>query len=80
MFSQASVILSIGGGGCVAGLFIAGGSAWQGGVRGWGMHGRGAHVWRGGGGVHGRRDGHCNGRHASYWNAFLLRVILLPLL
>ena len=26
----------------------------------------------GGGGVHGRRDGHCSGRYASYWNAFLL--------
>ena len=25
-----------------------------------------------GGGVHGRRDGHCSGRYASYWNAFLL--------
>ena len=24
------------------------------------------------GGVHGRRDGHCSGRYASYWNAFLL--------
>ena len=22
--------------------------------------------------VHGRRDGHCSGRYASYWNAFLL--------
>ena len=26
---------------------------------------------QGGGGVHCRRDGHCNGRYASYWNAFL---------
>ena len=25
----------------------------------------------GGGGVRGRRDGHCSGRYASYWNAFL---------
>ena len=24
------------------------------------------------GGVHGRRDGHCSGWYASYWNAFLL--------
>ena len=22
-------------------------------------------------GMHGRRDGHCSGRYASYWNAFL---------
>ena len=40
-----------------------------------GMCGRGVHD-RGrngtGGGVHGRRDGHCNRRYASYWNAFLL--------
>ena len=39
--------------------------------------------WRGGacmakgvymvkGGMHSRRDGHCSGRYASYWNAFLL--------
>ena len=25
-----------------------------------------------GGGMRGWRDGHCNGRYASYWNAFLL--------
>ena len=30
--------------------------AWQ------GVHGRG--------GMHGRRDGHCSGWYASYWNAF----------
>ena len=38
--------------------------------RGWG------HAYLGGGvagGVRGRRDGHCSGRYASYWNAFLLR-------
>ena len=23
------------------------------------------------GGMHGRRNGHCSGRYASYWNAFL---------
>ena len=28
------------------------------------------HVWQGD--VRGRRDGHCSGRYASYWNAFLL--------
>ena len=36
--------------------------------------GRG-HVWQGAcvaGGVHGRRDGHCRGWYASYWNPFLL--------
>ena len=25
-------------------------------------------------GVHSRIDGHCSGRHASYWNAFLLGI------
>ena len=41
------------------------------------MHGVG-HVWQegsawpGGGGLCGRIDGHCSGRYASYWNAFLL--------
>ena len=52
---------------------------WQG-----GMHGRG-HAWQEGmygggacmaGGVHGRRDGHCSGRYASYASyAFLLTNI-----
>ena len=32
-----------------------------------GMHGRG----------HGRRDGHCSGWYASYWNAFLLNNFFL---
>ena len=54
-----------------------------------GMHGRGVcmtggvcsrgHVWHGGvcvvGSMHGRRDGHCSGWYASYWNAFLLKEI-----
>ena len=47
-----------------------------------GMHGRGAcvaggHAWQGVcmlGGMHGKRDCHCSGRYASYWNAFLLFV------
>ena len=63
-------------GGCTAGLGMWQGAcmvegAWQGGVYGrWacmvgGVHGKG-------GGVRGRRDGHCSGRYASYWNAFLL--------
>ena len=48
--------LSVHGGACVARGWgvacVAGGCAWQGGMR-------------------GRSDGHCNGRYASYWNAFL---------
>ena len=35
-----------------------------------GMHDQ-SYAWPGGGGVRGRRDGHCRGRYASYWNAFL---------
>ena len=27
------------------------------------------------GGMRGKRDGHCNRRYASYWNAFLLVLI-----
>ena len=51
-----------GGGVCVAGehawgVFMAGGAC----MAGWSMCG---------GGVCDRRDGHCNGRYASYWNAF----------
>ena len=69
------------------GACVAGG-AWQGACMTGSMHrgGRG-HVWGvcmaggmcgrgvcmvGGEGMHGRRDGHCCGRYASYWNAFLL--------
>ena len=37
-----------------------------------GMHGQGSCV--AGGGVRGRRDGHCSGRYASYWNAFLFLI------
>ena len=29
------------------------------------------------GGMHGRRDGHCSGRYASYWNAFSSYKMLL---
>ena len=32
-----------------------------------GMHGRGMHA---------RKDGHCSGRYASYWNAFLFKLML----
>ena len=36
-----------------------------------GMHSRwGGHAWQGG--IRGRRNGHCSGRYASYWNALLL--------
>ena len=37
----------------------------------------GGHAWRGGGGMQGRRDSHCSGRYASYWNAFLSFLWLL---
>ena len=50
------------------------------GVEGWGC--TWGHAWQGvcvcvvgvmhgKGGVRGRRDGHCSGRYASHWNAFL---------
>ena len=32
----------------------------------------GGRVWGEGVGMYGRRDGHCGGRYASYWNAFFL--------
>ena len=50
-----------------------------------GVHGRGAcmvgaHVWQGcawrGACMHGRRDDHCSGWYASYWNAFLFAKYL----
>ena len=66
-----------GGGGMHWGAWVAGGMG-GGGCGVWmagGMHGRGVYMagrctWQGG--VHGRRDGHCSRRYASYWNAFLL--------
>ena len=92
IFSQVSLILSGGGlGACVAGSMCGrggGGDEWQGDMHGmgcvWqgGMHGRG-HVWWGHawlGGMCGRRDGHCSGRYASYWNAFLWCHCLLRLI
>ena len=46
------------------------------GMRGSGcVHGRGCMYDRGG--VRGRRDSHCSGRYASYWNAFLLSMSLV---
>ena len=51
------------------------GHAWQGGMHGRGCAWQGGHVWQGS--ICGRRHGHCTGRYASYWNAFLLHVITL---
>ena len=45
-----------------------GGCAWRGACVVVGMHGSGVCVV---GGMRGRGDGHCSGRYASYWNAFL---------
>ena len=45
---------------CVSHSVHGGGRAWRSGV------------CMAGGGLRGRRDGHCSGRYASYWNAFLL--------
>ena len=64
MYSQASVILFTGGKACA----WQGGHAWQGACMvGGGVHGKG--------GVHGRREGHYSGWYASYWNAFLFKLI-----
>ena len=45
-----------------------------------GVHGWGRHAWQRErglyGGMPGRRDGHCSGRYAFYWNAFLFPLIL----
>ena len=65
-------------GACVAGGVCGGGGhVWQRSIHGrGGMCGRGV-CMAGGmrgrkGGMPARRDGHCSGRYASYWNAFLL--------
>ena len=64
---------------CVAGGHVwwedvcGGGHAWQGGMHDkGGIHGRGMGGMCGRGGMHCRRDGHCSGWYASYWNAYLL--------
>ena len=36
-----------------------------------GVCGKGSMHGKGGRGLRGRRDGHCSGRSASYWNVFL---------
>ena len=83
MFSQVSVCPH-GGGMCGGGACMCGrGScvteecAWQGvchkGHTWQGACMVGGYAWQGG--ARDRRDGHCSGRYASYWNAFLLRNI-----
>ena len=63
-------------------MWMAGGCMAGGGIRGRGTCG-GGHVWQGvcmaggcvaKGGMRGRRDGHCSGRYAYYWNAFLSKI------
>ena len=39
-----------------------------------GVCGEGGHAWQGR--MCDRRDGHCSGRYASYWNAFLFGKII----
>ena len=50
---------------------MAGGGHVAGGVHDKGACVAGGYAWQGGG-VPGRRDGHCSGRYPSYCNAFLL--------
>ena len=80
MFSQVSVCPQGGGrvwqeGGMHGGGMRGRGACMAEGMYGWGegVCGRGACVVWGcvAGGVHGRRDGHCSGWHASYRNVFL---------
>ena len=48
---------------------------WEGACMAGGQHGwQGEVCMVGGGGMRGRRDGHCSGRYASYWNAFLFYI------
>ena len=54
--------------GGVQGAYMAGGVHAIGVCVAGGMHGGGCAFQEG---MHGRRDGHCSGRYASYWNAFL---------
>ena len=73
IFLQASVILLTGGGAGPGGLCSRGG----GGLVLRGVLGPGGFLGLGGGGAWWRppRDGHCCGRYASYWNAFLFKHI-----
>ena len=72
MFLHLSVILFMGGGMHDRGVCMARGHAWQGACVA-GVYVAGACMAGGvcGGVVRGRRDSHCKGRYASYWNAFL---------
>ena len=49
---------------------VARGHAWLEACMAWGMHGQWGMC---GGGVRGRRDGHCSGRYAFHWNASFLK-------
>ena len=67
---------------CMAEDMHGRGHTWQGGLHGSGracMAGGTCMARRGharqGGGVRGRRDGHCSGRYASYWKAFLFTCV-----
>ena len=53
--------------------------AWQGSMCGGGVC-MGACVVGEGGSMHGRRDSHCSGWYTSYWNAFLLFIVVLSTL
>ena len=67
---------------CLSAILFTGGRHAWGAVRGWGharqrgVHDRGQACGERGEGVglHGRRDGHCSGWYASYWNAFLFPI------
>ena len=86
MYSQASVCPRWGWGGVVR---VAKSGAWRGGTcmvkRGackvcmakWSVHGQNSVCGGRGGGMRGRRVGHCSGQYASYWNVFLY-VMFLP--
>ena len=54
-------------GGCMAGVHGGGCVA-----RGRALRGGACVAW----GMLGRRDGHCSGQYASYWNAFLSKILI----
>ena len=69
-------------GACVVGGMHGGGEhVWQGACMAGGVHG--GHVWHRAwmtGGMHDRRDSHCSGRYAPYWNAFLFKIKIIEAL
>ena len=73
MFSQACVKNPVGGM-CGGGMHDRGAHVWQGTVRGRGVCMAGGMCGRGC--VCGSKDGHCSGRYASYWKAFLLKMVV----